>query len=127
MQKTVLVVDANHKERRELCRVLERNHYAAAPMEALSELMRHLMENRCDALILDLDSLPVDNRFMRNLSRENPELRVIGISSRTFHPELEEAMRAHISACLSKPLDEDELVYWLKSICGGELRSMVSP
>jgi DNA-binding NtrC family response regulator len=127
MQKTVLVVDANPDERRELCRILERNHYFAAPMADTPELTNHLKENRCDAILLDLDSLPVENRFIRNLSRENPELRVIGISSRTFHPELEEAMRAHIYACLSKPVDEDELVYWLKSICGGELRSMAAP
>jgi DNA-binding NtrC family response regulator len=127
MQKTIVVINANPDERRELCRLLERNHYVAAPMGALSELVKPLMEKRCDGLILDIDTLPVDNRFIGNLSRENPELCIIGISSRNFHPELEEAMRAHISACLSKPVNEDELIYWLKSLCGAEPRSRASP
>jgi hypothetical protein len=54
------------------------------------------------------------------MCNENAELCVIGVSSRRFHPELEESMRTHISACLSKPVDEGELLYWLKSICAGE-------
>jgi len=35
---------------------------------------------------------------------------------RAFHPELEEAMSNYIFACLSKPADEDELVFWIKSL-----------
>jgi DNA-binding NtrC family response regulator len=127
MQKTIMVLNADPDERRELCRLLERRHYLAVALETLSELMSRLAETRCDALILDLDSLPVDNRFVRLLSRENPELCIIGISSRHFHPELEEAMRAHISACLSKPVNEDELIFWLKSLCGGDSSPRASP
>lgn len=127
MQKTIVVLNANPDERRELCRLLECGHYLAAPMEAFSDLQRYLTETRCDALVLDLDSLPVDNRFVRTLSREHPELCIIGISSRHFHPELEEAMRTHISACLSKPVNEEELLYWLKNLCVVEPRPRASP
>lgn len=127
MQRTILVVNANSDERLEWCRILERNRYLSTPMESLSKLPMQLLEARHDALILDLDSLPVDNRFIRNLSKENPELCIIAISSRNFHPELEEAMRAHISACLSKPINEDELLYWLKSLCGEVSRARASP
>ncbi|MCU0574616.1 MAG: response regulator [Syntrophobacteraceae bacterium] len=126
-EKTIAVVAADLQEQQELCRVLERNHYRTTRSETTSGLVSHIRESLCDALILDLDSVPVDNRFIRKLSRENPELCIIGISSRTFHPELEEAMRAHISACLSKPVDEDELLFWLKSISAGEPRSRASP
>lgn len=127
MKKTIAVVNANPDERGELCRLLERSHYRADPIEALSELTRRLAEVRCDALILDLDTPAVDNRFIRTLTRENPDLCIIGTSSRHFHPELEEAMRAHISACLSKPVSEEELVYWLKSLCGTEPHPRASP
>lgn len=127
MQKTILVVDANPEERRALCRILERNHYATVAVAAVTGLATRLKKNRCDAVILDLDTLPVNNRFIRNLTRENPDLCLIAISSRNFHPELEEAMRAHISACLSKPPNDDELIYWLKSLCGEEPKSRGSP
>lgn len=40
----------------------------------------------------------------------------IGISSRAFHPELEEVVSNHIYECISKPIDEDELVFWIKSL-----------
>jgi DNA-binding NtrC family response regulator len=123
----VIVVDANSEERQELCRLLERNRYQVTSKDSLAELLTHIRENSCHAVILDLDSLPVDNRFIRGLCRESPDLRVIGISRRTFHPELEEAMRTYISACLSKPVDPDELIYWLKSICGGEPGPRASP
>ena len=126
-QKIIAVVDADPAEQQELCSILERNHYRATRFETTPGLVSHIRESSCDALILDLDGTSVDNRFIRSLSRENPQLCIIGISSRTFHPELEEAMRAHISACLSKPVDEDELLFWLKSISTGEPRSRASP
>jgi DNA-binding NtrC family response regulator len=110
-----------------LCRLLERSHYLTIPLETLSELANRLTETHSNALILDLDSLPVDNRFIGRLNREHPALCLIGISSRHFHPELEEAMRAHISACLSKPVNEDELLYWLKNLCVAEPSPRASP
>ena len=122
MNRSIAVVHASPEEGRALCRVLENHHYSAIPLRSLDELVKAVRENACHAVILDLDSLPVDNRFLRKMCKEDPELCVIGVSSRTFHPELEESMRAHISACLSKPVDEDELLYWLKSICAGEPR-----
>lgn len=127
MPKTVIVMDADPEEPKGLCGILQRNHYEAAHLRKLPDLLDHIRNNPCHALILDLDSLPVDNRFIRNLSRDNPELCIIGTSSRTFHPELEEAMRAHISACLSKPVDEDELLFWLKSLCDGGPNPRASP
>jgi len=127
MQKTIMVVNANPDECRDLCRLLEGSHYLAVPLVTLSELMNRLTEAGCNAVILDLDSLPVDNRFICRLGKEHPALCLIGISSRHFHPELEEAMRAHISACLSKPVNEDELLFWLKSLCGRDSRPRASP
>ena len=127
MQGMVVVVDANLDERQELCRLLEQSRYQTSPMQSLAELLNHLRASACHAVILDLDSLPVDNRFIRNLCKENPDLCVIGISGRSFHPELEEAIRTHISACLSKPVNVEELTYWLKSICSGEPSSRASP
>jgi hypothetical protein len=38
------------------------------------------------------------------------------MSSDRFHPELKDAICYHIYACLTKPLDYDELLYWLRCI-----------
>jgi DNA-binding NtrC family response regulator len=127
MPRLVIVAAGKPDEQQGLYQVLEQNHYQTTFKDSLAGLLRHIEDSSCHAVILDLDSIPVDNRFIRNLCRKNPELCVIGISSRTFHPELEEAMRTHISACLSKPVNEEELIYWLKSICAGEPGARASP
>jgi len=44
-----------------------------------------------------------------------------------FHPELEEAMSKHIHASLVKPVDDEELLYWLKSICENDSDSRDPP
>ena len=114
MHGMILVVDANLDERQELCRLFEQSRYQTASMQSLAELLKHLQESSCHAVILDLDSLPVDNRFIRDLCKENPYLCVIGISGRPFHPELEEAIRTAGLARLFKQDILDELDKELK-------------
>lgn len=127
MQHSIMVVSSSMDERLQLCKILEDNRYRAVPFQSLLDLVKAMGERACHAVILDLDSLPVDNRFIRELCKGNPEVCLIGISSRTFHPELEEAMRSHISACLAKPVNSEELIYWLRSVCGKGHNSRASP
>jgi DNA-binding NtrC family response regulator len=116
MHEQIGVVDSDINESRAVCATLERHDFRATPLSSLPEFIAGIREHGFQVLILDLDRLSVDNRFLRDLRRQNPQVHVIALSSRTFHPELQEAMRSDISACLGKPVDEDELVYWLKSI-----------
>jgi hypothetical protein len=37
-------------------------------------------------------------------------------SAKRFHPELQDAIQHHIYACLNKPVDPDELLFWVKSV-----------
>jgi DNA-binding NtrC family response regulator len=117
MHERIGVLDSEDRASRALCAVLERHDFQAAPLNSLADFEAGNRIYPFQVVILDLDGLPVSNRFLRDLRRQNPEVHIIGISSRMFHPELQEAMRSDISACLSKPLDEEELIYWLKSIC----------
>jgi DNA-binding NtrC family response regulator len=115
MQDPILVVSANEQHCLELCTALEEQDYPIRRLDSLEHLTGGIERCDCRLAILDLDSLPVDNRLIRKLKRENPSLRIIGFSSRTFHPELQEAMSSHIYACLGIPVDEEELVFWVKS------------
>jgi DNA-binding NarL/FixJ family response regulator len=65
---------------------------------------------------LNLDNVAVTNKVFRELKKKRPLLNIIALSKRQFHPELEEALREYISVCLAKPVDADELVYWLKTV-----------
>ncbi len=117
MDGSIVVVAAEPEQYRTISAILEPNHYRTAILDSLCDLSKNIREGFYHAVILDLDSLPVDNRSIRELRKQNPEVPIIALSSRTFHPELQEALSLYISACLAKPVNPDELIYWLRSIC----------
>ena len=115
-EKEVMVLDADDTQAENLADLLAGHHYRSKTLNSFNELETQKQEHPCRALILNLDSVTSTNKILRNLKKKNPMLTIIALSGRRFHPELEEAMRDHISVCLLKPLDSDELFYWLKSI-----------
>ena len=115
MQDPILVVSADKQHCLELCAALEGEDYLIRLSDSLEHFTGGKTGDDCCLAILDLDSLPGDNRFIRKLKRKNPSLRIIGFSSRSYHPELQEAMSSHIYACLGTPVDEEELFFWVKS------------
>ena len=117
MEEPVVVVNANVEQCQQLCAVLEQEHFRTTALHSLLPLAGKVEEGNCRVVILDLDSLPVDNFLFRSLKKKNPGVHIVGLSSRPFHPELEEAMSRHIFSCLSKPVDVEELVFWIKSVC----------
>jgi len=120
MEEPIVVVNANEAACLELCTGLQKEHFRTTALHSLMALEGEVQESVCRVVIMDLDNLPVDNRFFRELKRKNPRVHIVGLSSRPFHPELEEAMSSHISSCLTKPLDMEELLYWLRSVCQEE-------
>ena len=112
----VAVVDADVRYCLELCALLEQANIQVAPVHSLEELPAYLKREPVRVLIVDLDNLPVDNNFFRSLKKQNPDLYIMCLSSRTHHPALQEAMGSHIYASLAKPLNVEELFYWLKTI-----------
>ena len=114
MEKDIVVVDADTKQCQALCKILENHQYKATALTATSDLENYLPS--CRIALINLDNLPVDKHFFRNLKSINPTLCILGVSERSFHPELEEVISRHIFACLKKPVDPDEIIYLLKSI-----------
>ncbi len=112
----VAVMDADVQYCGELCALLKEANIPAAPLYSLEELSEHLKKEPVGVLLVDLDNLPVDNTFFRRLKKQYPKLHIVCLSSSTYHPGLEEAMGSHICASLAKPLNSEELFYWLKAI-----------
>jgi DNA-binding response OmpR family regulator len=110
------VVDVDEQNCRELCALLEQANIPAAPWYSLEGLSDHLRREQVAVLIVDLDTLPVNNAFFRSIKKQYPNLHILCLSSRTYHPGLEEALGSHICASLAKPLNPEELFYWLKAI-----------
>lgn len=68
------------------------------------------------SIILDLDSIRFENRSIKKIAKRYPETPLLSISQQRFHPHLKEAISEHLFACLVKPIDPDELHYFLKCI-----------
>ena len=116
MQKGIVVLDSNNESREELCTILETQHYLTTAIQSLPDLESLIQSEIYIAVIIDIDSVPVDNRTIRNLALTNPGVRFLCTSKDRFHPKLKDAICYHIYACLNKPVDPDELLYWIKSI-----------
>ena len=116
MKTEIVIADTDIKACRALNHVLENRHYQTASIHSLKGLEKFLRKSRCRAIIIDLDMLPVNKLFFRDLKRLHPMIQIIGLSEHSFHPELEEAISQHIFACVNKPVDPEEIIFLLKSI-----------
>jgi DNA-binding NtrC family response regulator len=116
MKKKIQVLNANADECLSLCALLNKHHFLTIPADSIPELEINLKDGSCIAVILDLDTIPVSNRNLKELSIKHPSVFFLCISAKRFHPELQDAIRHHIYACLNKPVDPDELLYWLRSM-----------
>jgi len=120
MKKGIVVLDADQKQCQDLCLDLEKNRYSANPIYSIENLTECLNEIDYLAVIIDIDTIDIDNRTVRELTIEYPGIYFFCLSKDRFHPELKDAICYHIYACINKPVDLDELFYWLKSIYESE-------
>lgn len=116
MEMTILVLNGDEKECDELCALLNEQKYLATPTYSLQEMITFIQDIEYMVVIMDLDTVPIDNRTIRELTIKYPGVNFLCLSSDRFHPHLKEALCYHIYACINKPVDQDELFFWLKSI-----------
>ncbi|MFA5904595.1 MAG: hypothetical protein WC836_11735 [Desulfobacula sp.] len=116
MKRNIILISSNKNESENLNALLTENHYLLHVMGSVEGLVRFFAASSGNCVILDLDSVCVDNRTIRELTLQYPQVYFLCMSEDRFHPELKDAICYHIYACLNKPLNYDELLYWLKCI-----------
>ena len=116
MKKKVVILDTNPDSRNELSDIIHSKDYPLDHARELASLEDYLASDQYVAVVMDIDSIQVDNRTIRNLAIKYPGVCFLCTSRDRFHPELKDAICYHIYACLNKPVDPDELLFWLKSI-----------
>ena len=127
MAGNILLVGGDANESKHLGGLLTERQYKSVAIDSLSEAGDHLLGQPCKAVIIDIDSVIVDNRTIRILSHQFPKVYWLCTSRKKIHPELSDAFRHHIYACISKPVDPDELFYWLKCIFENETENRGPP
>ena len=116
MGRKVILISKNTNELKQIYEVLSKNNYAYHCIEKIDQIKIALDSIASNCIILDLDFINIDNRTIRELTVKYPSIYFLCMSKDRFHPELEDAICYHIYACLTKPLDYDELLYWLRCI-----------
>ena len=117
MEAYILVVNADKIQCQSLCEELGQEKYHTIPLHSLEDLQKKVQDGIAQMVLLDLDSLPVDDRFILKLRKQIPSLPIVGISERSYHPELKESLSSQICACIVKPTDFEELIYCIRSFC----------
>ena len=87
-----------------------------ATTDSIKELKICLGKSDYLAVIIDIDTVSIDNRCIRELTLKYPNVYFFCLSKDKFHPELQDAICYHIYACLNKPVDPQELLFWLKCV-----------
>lgn len=117
MAKPVVAVLATDKDQcQEISELLRASDYPTVALHSFEDLHEQIRGALVKVLLVDLDNMVVDNAFFRNVKKRQPGVFILALSSASHHPDLKEAMGSHIFACLAKPLDQEELLYWLWSI-----------
>jgi DNA-binding NtrC family response regulator len=113
---TLLLLCLDAHEREGIRALLEEAGVAVRPAATLAELKDNLKKGSWLAVVLDLDAAAVDNRTIRDIAISSPDVPLLCLSRAKFHPELKDSISSHVYACLTKPVDRDELDYWLKCL-----------
>jgi len=116
VERAVIVVDPYKNHSGVLCSVLENEDYETLSVGSLSDARANLETKNYRAVIIDLDRALLDNRLLKEIRHRHPSICLVGLSSRSFHPELEEALTRYIDACFVKSAEYDDLLYWLRAV-----------
>ena len=116
MKKGIILLDADRDNSRNLSNMLTSRGYSVTIKRTFSSLEELIESSQYVAAIFDIDSVPVENRKIRDLALKYPGFCFLCTSKDRFHPELKDAICYHIYACMNKPVDPDELLFWIRSI-----------
>lgn len=111
----LIILGKNVKECHGLIKLIEEKEYKGITLKTILALKKTLSKNECLAVLIDIDTVPVENRDLRELTLEYP-YPFLCMSKDKYHPDLKEAICYHIYACINKPVSPDELFYLLRSI-----------
>lgn len=116
MGKGIILLTRIRKEAEQLSEFLVNQSYRVILSEHLGDQGQKPDWKKNTIALIDLDSVEVENYTIRRLATKYPQLHLLCMSHKRLHPDLKEAISNYFYACLAKPLDFDELRYWLKCV-----------
>jgi len=114
MVKEFYIITNNSKFGNSFAGQLPESQYHASVLTSLNALIDKLPVSPTCIAAVDIDSFEPDLQQIRALKRRYSDSVLIAFSERKFHPEHKEVLSEHFFACLTKPIDMDELLYLIK-------------
>ncbi len=112
----ILIVTKDQTEGDRIAAILADKSYTGETLPSIEILESRLQSNRDSVVLIDIDSVPVDSRYIRSLMLKHPAITFFFMSRGKLHPELKEAICHHIYACMNMPIDSEELIYWMRCV-----------
>lgn len=116
MEKDFYLVTNNSKFGNSFVGQLPKGQYRARVLTSLELLTDELPITPTCIAAVDIDSFEPVLQQIRALKRKNSDLVLLAFSERKFHPEHKEVLSQHFFACLTKPIDMDEMLYLVKDL-----------
>jgi two-component system cell cycle response regulator DivK len=112
MQRRILVVEDNDKNRKLVRIILEANNYEVIEATTGEEALRYLQNTKPDLILLDIQLPHMDGlaltREIRN-QEENKKIPIIAVTAYAMKGDKERIIKAGCDAYISKPIDTRQL------------------
>ena len=116
MEKDFFIITSDSSLGKSLKGQLPEGLYRASVIASLKAMTEELQASSTCIAAMDIDTIEPDIQRIRALKRNHSNLVLLAFSDRKFHPEHKEVLSTHFFACLTKPVDVDEMLYLIKDV-----------
>ena len=116
MKMNVILISSDHKMRALVEGIVSRTDFGVMTFPDIGSAIDWALSEQHSLLLLDLDSVNVDQQTLKGMSPLLVSSQLIGISAHNYHPYLKEAVQSGLFTALVKPPFDEELTYWIKSL-----------
>ena len=120
MKKAVLILEPAPTAEGIATMLRRSDHYSPTAVTTPEAMTERLHNGNFYAVIIDIDMASVDNRTICSIARSIARPSILCVSQKRLHPDLQNAIRDCAYACMTKPIDSQELFYWLRCIGDAE-------
>ena len=116
MEKDFFIITNDSSIGASLAGQLPKTLYRAHTLTSLTALTDGLPATATCIAAMDIDTIEPDIQRIRALKQKYSNLVLLAFSELKFHPEHKDVLSTHFFACLSKPVDVDEMLYLIKDV-----------
>ncbi len=85
---SIVIVGKEKLECQNIVKLINEKKYSGITLKSISALEKTLSQEECMAVLIDIDTVPVENRELRELTLKYPESSFLCMSNEKYHPEL---------------------------------------